>query len=124
MTSIITTSRALHLSWLSLHIHEAARTTKVPNGFFDNYSKPELVSIVGIALESPLHLAVQYGRVAIAELLLEQGANVHARDVSGSDIIAVGMEHNKKSDAETPSGRVSLCVDLVIKAGGIAAPTF
>lgn len=71
-----------------------------------------------------MHLAVRYGRVAITELLLEQGANVNARDVSGNGIIAVGMEHNKKSNAKTLSAQISLCIDLIIKAGGVAAPTF
>lgn len=54
LTSTITTSRALLLLWLSLHIYERARTAKVPNGFFTDYSKLEPVSIVGITLEHHL----------------------------------------------------------------------
>ncbi|KUJ10636.1 ankyrin [Mollisia scopiformis] len=74
--------------------------------------------------ETPLHMAVKLGKRTVTKFLLENKANVHARDISGTGIIASGLEQSRKSTDGALLAQILLCVDLVKKAGGVASPTF
>ncbi|KAF8866094.1 ankyrin [Acephala macrosclerotiorum] len=78
--------------------------------------------------ESVLHMAVQLGKKTATSFLLSKGANVHARDTAGKGVIALALEASQRAKAEDPDdpiyARILLCIDLVAKAGGVAAPTF
>lgn len=75
--------------------------------------------------QSAVHHAVQLGKRRATEFLLSRQANVHARDIDGKGIIALGMIYSKKAKRfSTRYAQIMLCIDLVSRAGGIAAPTF
>jgi hypothetical protein len=74
---------------------------------------------------SPLHLAVSLGKTIATHFLLRQGANIHARDIDGLGVIALGLKQSKLAKrSRTLYGQIMLCVSLVADSGGVAAPTF
>ena len=49
---------------------------------------------------TPLHSAAWYGHTAIAEMLLEKGADVNARDVNGKTPLQLAIQQEQESTAE------------------------
>ena len=73
---------------------------------------------------SALHLAAALGCIAITKYLLENGANVHARDKESKGVLAA-INANLKYSAMHPSkyGRILACKALVTDAGAKSKPT-
>lgn len=74
--------------------------------------------------ETALHLAVKLGRLAATKFLLRKGANVHARNKTGSGVLKVGTEACKKATQdETLYAQIMLSMSLAMSAGAVASPT-
>ena len=72
--------------------------------------------------KTPLHFAAEYGNVAVTTVLLEAGANVHARDVVGSTplhSVASGRALHRTSNAHTTDAaqRYSETAELLLANG-------
>lgn len=74
--------------------------------------------------ESALHIAVRLGRKVATKVLLETGANVHARTIAGKGVLAVGETHYFRA-RHNPALYASImaCLALCIQHGAVAAPT-
>jgi len=74
--------------------------------------------------ETALHIAVRLGRKVATKVLLENGANVHARTAGGNGVLAVGQTHYLKA-RENPQLYASImaCMALAMQYKAVAAPT-
>lgn len=74
--------------------------------------------------ETALHIAVRLGRKIATRVLLEDGANVHARTTEGKGVLAVGEIHYLKArDDQQLYASIMACMALAIQFGAVAAPT-
>lgn len=74
--------------------------------------------------ESALHIAVRLGRRNVTQFLLSRGAKVHARTSRGFGVLAHGVKYSDKASEDSLLyAQICLCIDLVGRAGAIAAPT-
>jgi ankyrin repeat protein len=74
--------------------------------------------------ETALHIAVRLGRKSATRVLLEDGANVHARVVEGKGVLAVGEAHYLKArNNQQLYASIMACMALAIQFGAVAAPT-
>jgi len=74
--------------------------------------------------ESALHIAVRLDRRNVTQFLLYGGANVYARTSRGFGVLAHGVKYGDKASVDSLLyAQICLCVDLVGRAGAIAAPT-
>jgi ankyrin repeat protein len=74
--------------------------------------------------ETALHMAVRLGRKVSTSVLLENGANVHARTAEGKGILATGEMHYFKA-REKPALYASIlaCMALCMDYGAVPAPS-
>jgi hypothetical protein len=74
--------------------------------------------------ETALHIAVRLGRKVATKVLLESGANVHARTVSSQGVLAVAQTayFNAKEDQPLYASIIA-CIALAIQHGAVPAPT-
>jgi hypothetical protein len=74
--------------------------------------------------ESALHLAVRRGRKVATRTLLEHGTNVHARNLDGRGVLAVGEVCAKQAREHTKLyAGIMACMALCVKYGAVAKPT-
>jgi ankyrin repeat protein len=74
--------------------------------------------------ETALHVAVRFGRKIATRVLLEKGANVQARTITGEGVLAVGVQHYLKArDDQKLYSSIIACMALAIQYGAVAAPT-
>ncbi|KAI9798395.1 MAG: hypothetical protein M1833_004789 [Piccolia ochrophora] len=73
--------------------------------------------------ESGLHVAVKRGRIGATKLLLEHGANVHARRGDGMGVLALGTKNYFRAK-ENPGllSRIAACMSLAVDHGAVAKP--
>lgn len=75
--------------------------------------------------QTALHLSVSLGKTAITRFLVDNGANVHARDNEGKGVIAVGKASSDKASSDVKLyAQIMMCIACVAGAGGISAPTY
>lgn len=75
---------------------------------------------------TPLHLAVSLGRTAITRFLVDNGANIHARDSRGKSVIAVGARCSERALSlryVDLHARIVECIACVKDVGGVLYPT-
>ena len=72
---------------------------------------------------SPLHIALQNGRISGTKALLKHKANVHARDMNGDGILATAANRKSVTRDEKLYARIEACMALAIDAGAIQKPT-
>lgn len=73
------------------------------------------------------HFAVKLGKRCIMHIFSFfhwMQVRISTRDIDGRGIIAVGLESSKKATEEALYAQIMLCIGLVAKVGGVAAPTF
>ena len=73
--------------------------------------------------QSPLHLAVKRGFITATRILINEGANVNARDMKGTGIVQGGIEALCHSECQNLRLRITLCIDLVREHGADDNPT-
>ena len=74
--------------------------------------------------ETALHIAVRLGRKVATRVLLECGANVHARTSEGKGVLALGETHYFRAREEPRLySSIMACMALCIQYGAVATPT-
>jgi len=74
--------------------------------------------------ETALHIAVRLGRKIATRVLLENGANVHARTNDGKGVMAMGeVSYFRARSDPTLYASIMACMALVVKYGAVATPT-
>ncbi|KAF4631724.1 hypothetical protein G7Y89_g6412 [Cudoniella acicularis] len=75
--------------------------------------------------ETALHIAVMTGCAAATRLLLEWGANVHARDIDGCGVVELGQKscRDAKGKEVLSYAQIMLCISLFLRAGGVPEPS-
>jgi Ankyrin repeats (3 copies) len=74
--------------------------------------------------ETALHMAVRLGRKVSTSVLLENGANVHARTAEGKGILATGEIHYFKArDKPALYASIMACMTLCMDYGAVPAPS-
>lgn len=79
--------------------------------------------------ESPLHIAIKLGIISATRVLIELGANVHARQKDGKGVVKLGLEAAQKITEEmkvhkTLHIRIMACLNIARARGAIDEPTF
>ncbi|KAH7336417.1 hypothetical protein BKA65DRAFT_553069 [Rhexocercosporidium sp. MPI-PUGE-AT-0058] len=75
--------------------------------------------------ETALHIAVRLGRKVATLVLLNKGANVHARTCDEKGVLALGKWHYLKARDDTPLyASIIACMALCMKFGAVSAPTW
>lgn len=79
--------------------------------------------------ESPLHVAIKLGIISATRVLLELGANVHARQKDGKGVVKLGLDAAQKITEEmekhkTLHIRIMACLHIARARGAIDEPTF
>ena len=71
-----------------------------------------------------MHIAVRLGRKVATRVLLECGANVHARTPEGKGVLALGETHYFRAREEPRLyASIMACMALCIQYGAVATPT-
>ena len=74
--------------------------------------------------ETPLHIAVKCGNIFATKELLMRGANVHARDRSGSGVILKAQAEQGRLKQDLGSyANITVCIGLVADAGALRRPS-
>jgi hypothetical protein len=74
--------------------------------------------------ETALHIAVRLGRAKATQVLLESGANIHARSSKGQGVLTIGHNQSKKTGEDGKLyGCIMACIALCIRHGAVASPT-
>jgi hypothetical protein len=74
--------------------------------------------------ETALHIAVRLGRKVATQVLLESGANVHARTLEGKGILNIGeMYYFQAKDNPPLYASIHACMALAVKYRAKAVPT-
>lgn len=74
--------------------------------------------------ETPLHVAVKRGIITGTRVLIENGANVHARQQDSKGVVQIGLEvADQMRRYKTLHIRIMTCISLVKERGGVDRPT-
>jgi ankyrin repeat protein len=74
--------------------------------------------------ETALHIAVRLGRKVATRVLLDHGANVHARTTAGIGVLLLAQSHylRARNDPQLYAS-IIVCMAMVIDRGAVASPT-
>ena len=74
--------------------------------------------------ETSLHIAVKRGLITETRLLIDNGANLNARQKDGKGVIRLGLDTaSRKRSYKSLRIRILYCIDLVREHGGKENPT-
>lgn len=76
--------------------------------------------------ETALHIAIRLGRKVATLLLLENGANVHARNLEGRGVLALGEQayfSARDLDNQQLYASILACMAFAMQFGAVAEPS-